>query len=77
MVVKSIYVLQKASINFNQPQFQTGPTKIQKNHENTQNCIISGSKTPKNDLLTLNYGLTHTTPSSFTTLSTCRTTKRG
>ena len=38
-----------------------------------KNGIILGSKTPKNDLLTLNNGL----PSSFTTLSTWRTTKRG
>ena len=38
-----------------------------------KNGIILASKTPKNDVLTLNYGL----PSSFTTLSTWWTTKRG
>ena len=38
-----------------------------------KNCKILGSKTPKNEVLTLNYGL----PSSFTTLNTLRTTKRG
>ena len=61
---KSNYVLQRTFINFNKPQFQTGLTKNQKM---TKKCkTILGSKTPKNDLLTLNYGL----PSSFTTLST-------
>ena len=37
------------------------------------NCNILGSKPIKNDILTLNYGF----PSSFTTLSTCRTAKCG
>ena len=60
VAVKSNCVLQRTFINFNKPQFQTGSTKIQ------TGFIILGSKTPKNDLLTLNYGL----PSSFTTLST-------
>ena len=44
MVVKSIYVLQKASINFNQPQFQTGPTKIQKNHEKHKIALFRAQK---------------------------------
>ena len=43
--------------------------KITKKHKN---CQILGSKTPKSDILTLNYGL----PSSFITLSTWRTTKQ-
>ena len=40
--------------------------------QSAKNFIILGSKTPKNDLLTLNYGL----PSSFTTLSSWGTNKR-
>ena len=71
MGIKSNYVLQKTFTNFYKPQFQTGPKKNPK--ERQTNCNILGSKTFENDLLTLNYGL----PSSFTTLSTCRTTKRG
>ena len=66
MVIKSTVVLQNTLINFNQPQFQTDQTKNLKNaKKNTKNCNILGSKTPKNDILTLNYGLL----SSFTTLS--------
>ena len=67
VAVKGNYVLQRTFINFNRPQFQTGITKNPKKCEKSaKNFIILGSKTPKNDLLTLNYGL----PSSFTTLST-------
>ena len=64
---KNEYFLKKTFISFYKPQFQTGPTKNSKNDKkNAKNCNILGSKTPKNNLLTLNYGL----PSSFTTLST-------
>ena len=44
--------------------------KITKKHEKLQHF---GLKTPKNELLTLNYG----PPGSFITLSTLRTTKIG
>ena len=64
IAIKSNYVLQKTFTNFNEPQFQTGPTKNPKKRR--KNCNILGSKSSENDLLTLNYGL----PSSFTTLST-------
>ena len=74
MAVESNYVLQRTFINFIKHQFQTGLTKNPKKwRKSAKNFIILGSKTPKNDLLTLNYGL----PSSFTTLSTWETTKRG
>ena len=67
VAVKSNYVLLRTCINFYKPQFQTGLTKNPKNMtKNAKNFTILGSKTPKNNLLTLNYGL----PSSFTTLST-------
>ena len=66
MLIKSNYVLQKTFINFYKPQFQTAQSKKSKNDEKTQKCNILGLKTPKNDLLTLNYGL----PSSVTTLRT-------
>ena len=71
-VINITNALQKTFINVNHSQFKTGTTKILKKDEENDNCRILGSKTPKNDLLTLNYGL----PSSFFTLSTCRTTKR-
>ena len=70
VAIKSNYVLQRTFINFNKPQFQIGLTKNDK--KVIRNFIILGSKTPKNDILTLNYGL----PSSFTTLSTWGNTKR-
>ena len=74
VAVKSNYVLQRTFINLNKPQFQTGLTKNPKKWRNSaKNFIILGSKTPKNDLLTLNYGL----PSSFNILSSWGTTKRG
>ena len=57
------YLLQKTFINCYKPQFKTSQT---------ENNIL-GSKNPYNDPLTLNYVL----PSSFTTVSTRRTTKRG
>ena len=64
MVIKSTDVLQKTSLNFNQPQFWTVPTKkFEKWRKNKKNCNILGSKTAKGELLTLNY-----LPSSFTTL---------
>ena len=67
VAVKNNYVFQRTFIIFNKPQFQTGLTKNPKKMtKSAKNFIILGSKTPKNDLLTLNYGL----PSSFTTLST-------
>ena len=67
VAVKSNYVLQRTFINFKKPQFQTGVTKNPKNDKKSAKIfLILGSKTPKNDLLTLKYGL----PSSFTTLST-------
>ena len=62
VAVKSNYVLQRTFINLNKNHFRTGLTKNPKNDD----FIILGSKTPKNDLLTLNYG----PPSSFTPLST-------
>ena len=33
MVIKSAYVLKNTFINFNQPYFQTGPTKNSKNEQ--------------------------------------------
>ena len=68
VAVKSNYELQRTFINFFKTQFQTGLTKKIRKMTNIakKKFIILGSKTPKNDLLTLNYGL----PSSFTTLST-------
>ena len=70
MFIKSTYVLQKSFISL---IFRLFHQKFQKMTKNTQNFIILGSKTPKNELLTLNYGL----PSSFITLSAWKTTKRG
>ena len=70
VAVKSNYVLQRTFINFNKLQLQT---KLQKRRKSAKNFILLVSKTPKNDLLTLIYGL----PSSITTLSTWGTTKRG
>ena len=46
---------------------------IVKKGQKTKNCNILVPKTPKNDLLTLNYGL----PSRLTTIGTWMTTKRG
>ena len=62
---KRNYVLQKpfstqTSLNFSLVQ------KISKNDEKEQEIAHLGSKTPKNDLLTFNYGL----PSSSNTLGT-------
>ena len=65
MVSKSIYVVQNTFINSKQPQLLTGVTKIEKLRKKRKMNIL-GSKTPKIDLLTLNYGL----PSNFTTSST-------
>ena len=56
VAVKSNYVLHRNFINFSERQFQT-VLKIQKMTKSAKNVIILGSKTPKNDLLTLNYGL--------------------
>ena len=53
MVVKITFVLQNTLIIINQPQFQTDQTKTQ-NNENNKNCNTLGTKTIKNDLLTLN-----------------------
>ena len=36
---KSTHVLQKTLINFNQPQFQCGPTKNSKNDEKHQKLL--------------------------------------
>ena len=70
MVTKGNYVLQTIFINSQKPQL--GPTKKFED-KNRENCNIFASKTPTNDLSTLNYGR----PSSFTNLSTWETIKRG
>ena len=62
---KSTYDSQKSFINFCQPKSTFVPTKNSKNNKYTENCNFLGSKTLKNDHLTLNYGF----PSSFNTLS--------
>ena len=74
MAIKRNNLMPKTIIKLHKAHFQTGPTKIWKNDRKMQKiCNILGLKTPKNDLLTLIYGL----PSSFTTLNTWKTTKRG
>ena len=74
MVIKSNYILQKIFINFYKTHVKTVLTKNSKiDEKNAKNFNILGSKTPKNDLSTLKYGL----PTSFTTLSSRKTTKSG
>ena len=63
-LVKDLYQLLQTSIS-------DWSNKI--SEKSRKYCNILGSKTSENDLLALNYGF----PSSFTTLSTWRSTKRG
>ena len=72
LLIKGTYVLIKTFVDFSQPQILIGPKKIEMTKD-TKSCNILGSKTSKNDFLTLISGL----PTSFITLSTWRTTKRG
>ena len=60
------------TLNFRLIQQKVRKT-LKKYKTDMKNFSILGSKTPKNDILTLNYGLT----SSFNKLSTWRATKRG
>ena len=55
IVIEINYVLQKTFFKIYKPQFSLVQQKIRINNEETQkNCNILSSKTPKNDLLTLN-----------------------
>ena len=67
MAIKRKYLTPNTIMKLHNAQIQTGPTKNWKNDKkNAKICNILGSKTPKNDLITLNYGL----PSSFKYLNT-------
>ena len=67
MAIKRNFVLQNPLSTFTNLNCRLIQQKIQKKMtKKAKKGIILGSKTPKNDLLTLNNGL----PSSFTTLST-------
>ena len=69
MAIKSNYILQNNFNNFYKSQLKTGSAKIGKMTKISKKSLFFvnlGLKIPKNDLLTLNYGLL----SSFTTLST-------
>ena len=60
MAIKSINVVQKKIISFRNLKFIRVQQNLEKWRKN-EKCIL-GSKTPKNDLLTLNYGLPVTSP---------------
>ena len=57
MVIRSNYVLQKNLINFTSIMEWSNKKSKNVENKNEKQCNISGPKTPKNDLLTSNYGL--------------------